>query len=142
QRNIYAQTGSFSFLFSMVFDNHSGVCEFGFHGDNKVEFKAVSGRLIDHQNNYFSSYIKNRLVNISGNISPTSVDYYLNGAPIAFGIPRNSGSLNYVFVSPSGCQPNISISINGDKPSYDITDFITYQTGIPSIPVTITNHSD
>lgn len=142
KKKIYTQTGNFSFQFDILFDNHSGVCDIGFYSyDRDIPFRFASGRIFDANDNYISSYTRNRIYSMSGNVSENSIDYYLNGEALGFGVPAGSGDIDYFFVNPSGCNVNLNLIVNGDRPLYDYSDYLYYHTGDSILPISINNHS-
>jgi hypothetical protein len=139
--NFYKQSGNFSFLLNLAIDSLTGILNFGFSGNSILNFDCKSGKIIDNHNNYVEAYQKNVISNISGNISPTLYDYYINNNPVAFGLSRSIGNLDYFYINPQNCEATFDLFIKGDKPNYSLTNSINFNSGITSIPIAITNNS-
>ena len=93
---------SFKGVFSLNETSGSGL--FGFSGENQTfDFKFISGKIIDPESRYVFSYQKNKGVSISGNVSGSFYDYYIND--ILFcksGIKNNFNIENFYLNTTSG----------------------------------------
>ncbi len=144
KRSIYTQSGQFSFLLNLLIDNMTGIANFGFSGTSGaklINFTCRSGKFIDNKNNYVESYRDDVFTIVSGNISPNSIDYYINNNPMAFGSNRITGNIDYFYIDPLDCTATFDLYINGDKPNYTITKSVSFNTGQFNVPITITNNS-
>lgn len=144
KHNFYTQTGNFSFELDILVNNVTGICNFGFSGSasgNNFTFQCKSGKFIDNNNHYVDSYIEDVSNTVSGNISSNTVDYFINDDPVAFGLARPTGNLDYFYIQPQNCEVEFDVFINGDEPNYTVTSPYNFDSGITNIPVTITNNS-
>lgn len=142
KRAFFEQTGNFSFLSTLTFSQNSGFCELGFSGQTKIPFYFNNGKIIDKSGYFFSSYSENIPINFSGNISPNTIDYFVNNETISLGLPRDTGYLNYFYIDGTNNNLDLELYINGDVPNFSFDDNITYDTGSLNIPVSITNNSN
>jgi len=140
KRAFYRQTGIFSFLANLTFEDNSGSCQIGFSGGTVLPFTFNSGRITDKSGYFFSPYNIRQKISFSGNVSSSGIDYFVNGEPKALGLPRETGYLDYFYINTS-TNVELDIYINGEQPSYSYTNQVNYNTGDSSIPVTLTNNS-
>lgn len=148
QRKLYAQTGNFFFYANILPSVVSGVHNFGFSGaqnTNSIGFQLASGHVADWNSQFVSVYDANNLfipIKISGVVGANSVDYYINDKPVGFGVPRQTGVLDYIYANSEYGSMNIELYINGDIPSYTLPNFVPFSTGASSVPITFQNYSD
>lgn len=140
KRNFYTQTGAFSFGFDLQIDSLSGSVEIGFSGFNKTNWSFLSGKIYDFNNNFVGTY-DNNPTTISGTISSQTVDYYINGYPVAFGEKRPTGFLDYFYINPINNNAVMDLIINGTMPNYTITSFIPFNSNSSILTGQITNNS-
>jgi len=83
-RNIL-RDNKFSADLALSFQNCTGISEFGFSGENKTyKFSFISGKVFDHENRYFSSYLPNSQLNILTNFSGEAYDYSIDGDKVLY----------------------------------------------------------
>lgn len=69
----------FSFDANLILNSIDGSGLLGFSGEgNSFNFKFINGKIFDPEERFTSSYQADKSVNISGNISGSSYDYYIN----------------------------------------------------------------
>ena len=128
-RNLMRQN-YFSADLGLIFQNNTGLSEFGFSGQSKVyKFSFISGKILDHENRYFSSYLPNSFINISTNFSGVSYDYSVNGDKVLYsGSKQNFYAENFYFKT-TGCNIEALLSIKSDKPSVSLVVPNYFYTG-------------
>ena len=146
KHDLYTQTGNFSFNVTVTPNDITGINIFGLSGSknkNNIEFKFISGHIIDWHNQFVGVYnnTDKNLINISGIVGSNSVDYYINNKPIAFGIQRTTGYLDTIYANSYYNSFNLDLFINGSQPAYSINSLISFQTGTSFIPFSIFNNS-
>jgi hypothetical protein len=104
-----------SFYLSAEIDHSTGVAVFGFSGvildasgntigSGATSFNFNSGQIYDPNSRFVSSYRANQVFNISGNISGTGYDYYIDSAPIACDGIRSGHLIQRFFCHTTGCR--------------------------------------
>lgn len=128
--SMYPQTGAFSFGLSLVLNTTSGTTDFGFSGEAGVfNIHFGNGRILDHNARFLGVYNAGVRFALSGVITPTTYDIYLNGQPRALGLPKSPAIVDTIYMTPSGTTANFSLYVNGDNPSYGISTTSVFQTG-------------
>lgn len=104
----------FCFESSFLINTVSGSGAFGFSGEGQdFNFKFISGKIFDPQSRYFSSYSDDAVFNISGNVSGTAYDYYLNDSLICKrGIKNNFNFENFYIDTVPGVSIDLNLKIN------------------------------
>ena len=129
KRSVARQTGAVNFYYDVSLDNSTGSCVFGLSGSNGLAFTATSGKLYDPSGKFVSSYAPNQTFSISGQAKGEMLDYWINGKCVGLGVPINSGSYDWLIVSPTSCSAEFKASILGESPDYSMQT-----TGIYAAP--------
>lgn len=116
-RNVLREN-KFSCQLDLFFDNCTGVSEFGFSGNGqKYKFSFLSGKIFDHEDRYFYSYIPDTKVSIQTNFSGTAYDYTVDGDKVLYSGLKNDFYAERFYFNTTGCDIDASISITSNKPS-------------------------
>lgn len=117
KRSIASQTGNFSYQLEIMC-NTAGRVEFGFSGEQRLfSFTGLSGKLVDNEGDFIYGYSSPERFTVSGNVSQSSHDYFINGLPINIGGTKNTGNAEWFYVNPINCAPDIDLRIVGERPS-------------------------
>jgi len=141
KRSISDQTGVFGYEINVNLDNQTGYCQVGFSGTQNFSFTFQNGRIYDPQNKFVQAYTSGALINIAGQVGPSTYDYSINGTPTALGNPISSGTYSWIYVNPSGTSPNVDIQVYGALPSYQICTGSAYQGSGTLITGSIVNEN-
>ena len=116
----FAAQNEFSFAASLQPSNSSGVSTIGFSGDgDKFDFIYLeSGSLFDLNRKHVWSYSPRDTINISGNISPNSINYFINNKPICLHTSGRNSYYKSFFVQASGHNLSYDFYIKGVPPGY------------------------
>lgn len=119
----------FSFDSSLSLNSASGSGLFGFSGENKTfNFKFQSGRILDPEDRYVFSYQKNSNFNISGNVSGSFFDYYIDDVLFCkSGVKDDFNIENFYLNVSSGLELTLGLFTN----AHGNGDF--FISGLPSI---------
>lgn len=99
-----ADRNEVSYYLSAKIDKPTGVAVFGFSGESGVtDFKFESGKIIDSEDRFVSSYRPNKSFSISGNISGTHYDYSIDGTKICADGTRAESRVERFFCHTTGC---------------------------------------
>lgn len=134
-RNFAAQN-EFSFGFNFINSTSSGISNIGFSGSTGGYlnlFKFNSGQILDLNNKYIWSYNPREEINISGNIGPGYINYFINDNPVCLYTPRDSGYYDNFYINTQNCDIDYDLFINGSIPDYvfeydsslDVTKILT-----------------
>jgi len=116
-RNIL-RDNKFSADLALSFQNCTGISEFGFSGENKTyKFSFISGKVFDHENRYFSSYLPNSQLNILTNFSGEAYDYSVDGDKVLYSGFKQDLFAERFYFKTSGCNVQASFTIKGKKPT-------------------------
>lgn len=116
-RNVL-RDNKFSAEFGLSFQNCTGVSEFGFSGEGKTyKFSFISGKALDHENRYFSSYLPNSPINIATNFSGLSYDYSIDGDKVLYSGYKQNFFAERFYFKTTGCNIEASLLIKSNKPS-------------------------
>ena len=144
KRNIYTQDDIFNYTVNVSSDNITGNTNFGFSGSGSVlSFSLESGKVYAEENPrlFLYSYQANEQLNISGNVSKSLNDLYINNNPIYLGRGKNTGAYNYFFVDSKKNTSDLSLRLQGNAPGYSYDPYESFYSG-QNIPVTIYNSGD
>ena len=116
----FAAQNEFSFAASLQPSNSSGVSTICFSGDgDKFDFIYLeSGSLFDLNRKHVWSYSPRDTINISGNISPNSINYFINNKPICLHTSGRNSYYKSFFVQASGHNLSYDFYIKGVPPGY------------------------
>ncbi len=93
-----------SFNMNATIDHPTGVAVFGFSGGGgTTSFDFRSGKIYDPSNRFVSSYRSNETFSISGNISGSGYDYYINNIPVSCNGLRSGHLIQRFFCHTTGC---------------------------------------
>lgn len=118
--SINDQTG-LSFYIDISTNNTSGSCNFGFTGENFINFRLNDGKLFDHENRNSFTYGQNEIFNISGQINNGNYAYYINNQPACFDGKSNLNKISGFYINAINCSPEINLKIYGKKPNYNLS---------------------
>jgi hypothetical protein len=115
-----AENSNLSFDLNISLDKINGSGEFGFSGENKtLNFKFISGRIKDFNNNYVYSYNRNENINISGDIETGCYIYYINGEPVGISNKTNF-KINKFYTNSKDCNLDIGLNIKSFNQDYNL----------------------
>ena len=104
ERDNYAFDASFSI------DNSTGVGLFGFSGNGQqFKFDFQSGKIIDPESKYVSSYTPNEVFTLSGDINKGFYDYYINEIPVRLSGEKVDFKAQRFFTDSTGCSLDMGI---------------------------------
>ncbi len=128
KRSISDQTGVVEFLFNVNPLNTTGNTFVGLSGTQTFGFNFHNSRIYDPKGNFVSSYEANTSTIISGQVGPSSYDYYINDQIIALGNAYQTGKFSWIYVDTDS-SINFEGGIKGRIPNYslDTTGKYEYQ---------------
>lgn len=112
------RNNAFTSYFDLSFSNVTGSARIGFSGNNKTyQFNFISGKILDNQNRYFSSYTPDSQVLLSTNFSGSAYDYFIDNQAVTYSGSKDNFYVENFFIDPSGVIVDASVIINSVKPS-------------------------
>lgn len=124
------RNNAFSASFDLSFSNTTGSARIGFSGNEKTYgFSFISGRILDHQNRYFSSYIPNDLFTLFTNFSGSAYDCSINNEVVTYSGLKDNFFVDNFFIDPSGVSIDASVLIRTKKPTLQLSSPSTFITG-------------
>jgi hypothetical protein len=94
----------FTFNADLSIDTLSGLASFGFSGEDKIfKFDFQSGRIIDPEGRYVSSYRKNTSFNLSGSVNGSEYNYYVDKVLISQDGAKENFKTQRMFIDCTGC---------------------------------------
>jgi hypothetical protein len=114
-----SQPNKFSYGVTVSSFSPSGQIDFGFSGQSGVlmRYSLKSGKLFDNDGDFVYSWANPIAINAT--VENNRQSYFINNVPVK--IQQNLtaiGQTDTFFVRPSGLNPEITFSINGETPSY------------------------
>ena len=104
---------------------------------NPKKYKFQEQIIFDEDNVYFGSYRPNSKFTISGNISGSKYNYYLDNNPISFKGQGVGGKINSFFYDPSGIEfeTNLKVKTNtfGTRVNFPETFFAAFKAFKPEL---------
>lgn len=123
------ETNSLVFDLNLSLSKINGSGEFGLSGEDKrLNFRFVSGRIYDFNNNYVHSYLQDEKINISGDIQTGSYIYYINQEPVGSD-KKDNFKINRFYTNSRNCALDIDLDIKSSSPTYDLNINNFYYTG-------------
>lgn len=130
QQSFADQTGNFAFQFDITTNTLNQPISAGISGLNVLNFNFNQGKIYDPNNHYVGSYQAGLKTIISGNVSPTNFDYFINNNLIALGQPKSTGKFGYFYAeTTSGASLNFNAFIAGTRPKYTLNNNIIFIPG-------------
>lgn len=127
KRSISTQDSVTEFNWNIALSNTTGAATLGLSGTRSYTFSFRNSKIYDNNNNFIGSYSPNVVFNISGQVSQSSSDYWINGIPVAIESPVSTGKFDWFFIRPSGAQVDFDGEIKGSLPNYSIDSTGYYQ---------------
>ena len=125
KRNIYPQTGNYSFSINCSIDNTTGKYFFGLSGNgNKIEFTLESGKIF-FGNTYIHSYIPNKEFEISADFTSAKTNIRKDSTALVYGGDKTTGFFDYFYFKRDNVslRAEFDLEISGNNiPSYSIQD--------------------
>lgn len=129
KRSIAQQTGNVFFDFSASVPDASGSYSFGLSGGSRFEFTMSGGKLFDPDRNFVQSYFPNQALSVSGVVSPSSYNYYVNNSVVSWGQATPallySSPISYLYGS-SASQFELEAFVKGESPDYTLDEAGSY----------------
>ena len=129
KRSIAHQTGNVFFDFSASVPDSSGSYSFGLSGADKFQFTMSGAKLFDPNGNFVQSYFPNQSLSISGVVSPTSYNYYVNSSIVAWGQTTPTGlyssPIAYLYGN-SNSSFELESFVKGELPDYTLDEAGAY----------------
>ena len=98
--------------------NITGASSFGFSGEGNIyKFSFLSGRILDPDDNYVSSYFKNEPIKISGNINENEHSYYINQTPFQLSGAKTSYKMQRFFANANDVSMDLDMYVFGFGPA-------------------------
>jgi hypothetical protein len=141
KRSICDQSGNVGFDFLINPSNSWGRFEFGLSGTAVLKFALENGRIYDNDDNFVSSYDPNAFTSISGQVGPTSYDYYINSNLIGLGVPTDTGIYSWIFTNPTDVEAEFDATIKGVVPDYTLSPSGEYFESGYTVTGTMVNNS-
>lgn len=119
-RNFAAQN-EFNFLLNVTNSTSSGLSNLGFSnatGGYLNIFKFESGKIFDLNNRYVWGYNPRETIDISGNIGPGYINYFINNTPVCLYSPRGTGYYDNFYINTQNSNVDFDFYINGTLPDY------------------------
>ena len=126
KRKIYEQTGFFAWRSNISINENSSYFDFGFSGKSGVlEWSFKNSKIYDNLGNNVGSYASNQVVELSGNVGPTSNDFFINNAPVYIGQAKQSNNYSYFYFNTDQASSSyVDFFVEGDYPTgYDSTSY-------------------
>ena len=119
-RSIADQTGDFSYAFTVQTKSKFSDIHIGLTGEHNIDYRFLSGKIFDRNNDFVDGYSNNDNFIISGNLKNHQHEYFINGIPKVAGETVPSGKISGVFAINE--QPeNIGFNFFGQTPPHSIT---------------------
>jgi len=100
-----AEQRAFSFDVLATINGPTGVAAIKFSGDSGIStFKFDKGKIYDPENRYVSSYRHGEQFSLSGNMSGTYYDYYINKSPVCFSGTKSNYKLQKFYIGTTGSE--------------------------------------
>lgn len=123
KRNIYPQTGNYSFSVDCIVDSTTGKYFFGLSGNgNKIEFTMDSGKIY-FDNKYIHSYRSNEEFSIAADFTNSRINLAKNEIPLLYGQAKPTGYFDYFYFkrNDNSLGASFDVNISGNNiPSYEI----------------------
>jgi len=98
-------------------NNMTGVSSFGFSGNGNIyKFSFVSGRIVDPNDNFISSYGKDQKVQISGNLNKNNHSYYVDKKPFQLSGVKADYNVERFFADSQNVNVNLNLYVYGNGP--------------------------
>ena len=120
-RSISDQTGNYSYIFNVKTKNKDSNIYVGLTGDYNIDYRFVSGKIFDRNEDFVDSYLKNGNYIISGNLKNNNHEYFINGIPKIVGETIPNGKISGMFAINEKPE-EINFKFYGETPSYSITE--------------------
>lgn len=132
KRSIYRQDGEFSYDFRCSLSNTSGSLEFGFMDENSDTLWGIEffGGKIFLGDRFVGAYRANQEVLISGVVDAEKQNLYINGQIVSLGLERESGAVDFFFVSPQDVEVDFSLNVKGKSPEFSVSDVVFHENSI------------
>lgn len=146
KRNLYGQTGNFQFNSILSIESLFGGVNIGVSGytyDNnilKINTYCNSGKIFDDSGRFVGVYSPNKIFNISGNLTSRRYDLFIDNKPVSFGNIKQTGVINYFYISPVNTSCSYSFLANGERPNL-LAGNVYCETGSPGTGY-ITNNTN
>ena len=117
----FASQNEFNFSFSVTNSTSSGISNLGFSGSNGESlnlFRFQSGKIFDFNNRYIWGYNPREEINISGNIGPQYLNYFINTQPVCLFSPHGTGYYDNFYINTNNSTVDFDFFINGTLPAY------------------------
>lgn len=124
----------FSFDSALSFDSLSGSGALGFSGEgNFFNFKFIGGKVFDPEERYVFSYQENKNISISGNVSGSTYDYYINDVLFCKNGTKTNFNIENFFINTFNTSSNLQMSVSSvGANSFDILELpYFFESGIP-----------
>lgn len=123
KRNIYPQTGNYSFSINCAVGSTTGKYFFGLSGNgNKIEFTMDSGKIY-FDNKFIHSYRSNEEFSISADFTNSKINLSKNDAPLLYGQAKPTGYFEYFYFkrNDNSLGASFDLNVSGNNiPSYKI----------------------
>lgn len=131
-----SERDNYAFNATLSLDNTTGVGLFGFSGNGQqFKFDFQSGKIIDPESNYVSSYAPDKPFILSGDVNKNSYNYYIDDIPVRFSGQKTDFKAQRFFTNSSGCSVDLNvvmtasgldaISVTGFPDNFEEGDLIT-----------------
>lgn len=124
KRNIYPQTGNYSFDMTCTVDNTTGQYNFGLSGNgNVIDFAMQNGKIY-FNNKFIHSYRSNQEFSVSADFTNTSTNIRKDNSAIMYGYPKSTGFFDYFYFKRQNASMGGSFDVNisgNNIPSYTIS---------------------
>ena len=140
KRGFYSQTGNFQFSSTVQLTSNYNSLEFGLSGSGQsnINFLLSNGKVYDASGRFVEVYNANDIVNISGNCTQYSYDYFINGYPLAYGLSKSFGIYDHFYFKNNGVTGGYDFIINGQQPKLTVNNIVC-NSGDSSVVGSIVN---
>lgn len=143
KKDIYNQTGEYSFNLNLTIPDYTSVVNFGVSGNNlKNLFQYKNGKIYDESGRFIGVYQKNQLSSFSANFNKQNYDVYIDGVPKVIGDVKFSGDTTAFILSGDSIDIDYDFTFYGELPKYHTNSLISFSTGVSSFTGTFFNDSN
>jgi len=105
-----SERDNYAFTANLSVSNTTGVGLFGFSGNGQqFKFDFQSGKIIDPESKYVSSYAPDEAFTLSGNVNKGFYDFYMNDLPVRLSGQKTDFKAQRFFTDSTGCSVDLGV---------------------------------
>ncbi len=120
----------YSAAFDLSFSNATGEAEIGFSGQGSTyKFSFISGKMLDNNGKYFSSYQPDTSFSLSTDFSGASFNYTVDDSVVTYSGSKTDFYVERFYINPTNVSVDNSITIATNKPTLTLNYPASFVTG-------------